>query len=345
MSTRSKTNVIEKQSIADFFINNALLFVVFAMVIYSAFNARNFLSFQNLNNVMANVSLRFIIALGVSGILIIKGTDLSAGRVVGLTSVVAGGLVQVTGAPNDLFPSIGQQPAIVALIAAMLVGMIFGLFNGLIVAYLKIPAFIGTLGTQMMVYGLNLILTKSNPIGTFYRVGEDFTTFLKIGLQGVKLGPISIPWLVFFALGIGILMSILYNLTQHGKFMYAIGGNEVAAEVSGVNTAFTKLKIFILGGCLYGVAGFLLAAKTGSTGVNAGFGYELEAIAAATIGGVSTTGGIGKVSGVLLGVFVFELLKTALQFNGVDPNMTYVIQGLVIIVSVALDIRKTLVKK
>ena len=127
--------------------------------------------------------------------------------------------------------------------------------------------------------------------------------------------------------------------------MYAIGGNEVAAEVSGVNTKRSKILIFSLAGLLYGLAGFLLTAKTGSAAVSAGTGYELEAIAAATIGGVSTAGGVGTVPGVFLGVLVFEMLKTCLQFLGISPEMTNIFQGIVIVVAVALDIRKTMRKK
>ena len=336
---------VKNVPLKDLLINNALLIVVLAMVVFASFNARNFISWNNLNNSVANISLRFIIAVGVSGILIIRGTDLSAGRVVGLSSVVAGGLMQIDGAPNDLFPSIGQQHVLVGFIASILVAMIFGLFNGFIVSILHIPAFIATLGTQIMVYGLNLLLSQSKPIGSFYRIGEDLSLFNRIGSQGILIGNIRIPWLFFFALAIGIFMSILYNSTKHGKYMYAIGGNEQAAEVSGVNVRLVKIKIFVLASILYGIAGFLLTAKTGSTGVNAGFGYELEAIAASTIGGVSTTGGIGTVGGVLLGVTVFELLKTTLQFLGVNPDMVFVVQGLVIIIAVALDVRKTLVKK
>lgn len=342
---KTKTNNLNRNSIKDILINNALIIVVMAMIIFTAFNANKFITFNNLSNIISNVSVRFIIALGVSGILITKGTDLSAGRIVGITAVVAGGLVQIAGAPNDLFPTVGPQNVVLVILVCILIGVFFGLINGIIVAYFHVPAFIATLGTQIFIYGLNLLLTQSRPIGTFYNVSEGFSTFIKIGIQGIRIGNFLLPWLFFFAIVIGIVMSILYNHTKHGKYMYAIGGNEVAAEVSGVNVAFTKLKIFVLAGGLYGIAGFLLAAKTGSTGVNAGTGYELEAIASATIGGVSTTGGIGRVRGVLLGVCIFELLKTSLQFLGVDPNMTYVVQGIVIVVSVALDIRKTLVKK
>lgn len=332
-------------NIKEFLINNALMLVVIAMVVFTGFNERRFISWSNLNNVLANVSVRYIIALGVSGILIIRGTDLSAGRVVGLSSVVAGGLLQVDGAANDLFPQLGQQNVIVALLAAMAVAMVFGLMNGLVVSLLHVPAFIATLGMQITVYGLNLLLTKARPIGSFTPTTGDISTFIRIGTQGLQLGEFRVPWLFFFALAVAVVLYILFNHTKHGKYMYAIGGNEVAAEVSGVNTTKTKIIIFTLAGALYGIAGFLMSAKTGVTTVNMGQGYELEAIAASTIGGVSTAGGVGKVQGVLLGVIIFELLKTVLQFNGVDVNMTYVIQGIVIVVAVALDVRKSLVKK
>ena len=127
--------------------------------------------------------------------------------------------------------------------------------------------------------------------------------------------------------------------------MYAIGGNEVAAEVSGVNTSATLIRIYATAGFMYAVAGYLLAAKSGGSSASMGMGYELEAIAGCTIGGVSTTGGIGTVSGILVGVLVFELLKIVLQFLGVNPYYNYVVQGVVIVVAVALDIRKYIAKK
>ena len=197
------------KSIKDFLINNALTIVVIAMIIFTAFNATNFVTFKNLTNIVSNVSMRFIIALGVSGILITKGTDLSAGRVVGITAVIAGGLVQIEGAPNDLFPQIGPQNVVVVLLVCIIVGMFFGLINGIIVAYFHVPAFIATLGTQIMIYGLNLLLTQSRPIGTFYKIADGYSTFIKIGTQGVNLGSIMIPWLFFFALLIAVLMSII----------------------------------------------------------------------------------------------------------------------------------------
>ena len=134
-------------------------------------------------------------------------------------------------------------------------------------------------------------------------------------------------------------MWFVYNYTRHGKYMYAIGGNEAAAEVAGVNVKRTKIKIYVTAATLYAIAGFLLGAKSGGASVNMGMGYELEAIAACTIGGVSVNGG------VVVGVLVFELLKTCLQFLGIDPNYQYIAQGIVIVVAIALDIRKYIAKK
>ena len=127
--------------------------------------------------------------------------------------------------------------------------------------------------------------------------------------------------------------------------MYAIGGNEVAAEVSGVNTNRELTRIYVVAGLMYAFAGFLLAAKSGGASASMGSGYELEAIAGCTIGGVSTTGGIGTIPGIIVGVLVFEVLKIILQFLGVNPYYNYIAQGLVIVIAVALDIRKYIAKK
>ena len=339
MSENGNVVVKPKRTAKDWMIENALVMVIILMVLYTAFSADNFLSFNNLKNVLANVSVRFIIALGISGPLIVRGTDLSAGRIVGLTSVVTAVFLQRADAPGVMYPAVAGSPILVALLAVLAVGLLFGLINGLVISKLNVPPFIATLGTQIAIYGLNMMLSQNAPIGS---LNSDFTKF---GALGLKFGKLNIPYVAFIALFAGIVMYILYRYTVYGKQMYAIGGNEVAAEVSGVNTAKSKLLIYTLAGIMYALAGFLLTAKTGSAAVTAGTGYELEAIAAATIGGVSTAGGVGKVPGILIGVLVFELLKTCLQFLGITPEMTNVIQGIVIVVAVALDIRKTMRRK
>jgi methyl-galactoside transport system permease protein len=154
-----------------------------------------------------------------------------------------------------------------------------------------------------------------------------------------------LPHLGLFALACGIIIWFIYNKTAHGKYMYAIGGNELAAEGNGINTTRTKIIIYASAGALYGLAGFLYGAKAGGTSVGLGAGYELEAIAGCTIGGVSTTGGVGRVSGILVGVLVFELLKIAMQFMGVESSLTYIVHGLVIVLAVAVDVRKYMGRK
>ena len=155
----------------------------------------------------------------------------------------------------------------------------------------------------------------------------------------------QLPYMFIIAFVIGLIMWFVFNYTRHGKYMYAIGGNEAAAEVSGVNVKKTKIIIYVTAAALYAIAGFLLGAKAGGASVNMGQGYELEAIAACTIGGVSVNGGIGRISGVVIGVLVFELLKSSMQFLGIPTNYQYIVQGIVIIVAIALDIRKYIAKK
>ena len=314
----------------------SMYLVVLVMILFTGFTRQNFFTLGNISNILSNTSVRFIIALGVSGTLIIRGTDLSAGRIVGLSAILAGTLVQKPDFINRFYPNLPDLPLFVPLIIVIIVCGFFGLINGLIVAKLHVPPFLATLGTQIMIYGVNMLYSGNNPIGTF----KD--SYINIG-QGKLFG--FIPYLVIISAIVGIGMWVLYSKTRYGKYMYAIGGNEQAAEVSGVNVARSKIKIFVLAGMLYGLAGFLLSAKTGSVGPSSGTSYELEAIASATIGGVSTAGGQGTVPGILLGVFVFELLKVCLAYLGVSPDMTNVIQGIVIVVAVALDIRKSMRKK
>ncbi|MGT2742381.1 ABC transporter permease subunit [Streptococcus plurextorum] len=334
--TKLTANAQRTFNLGDFLTKYSMYIVVAVMILFTGLTKDNFFTIGNAGNIMANTSVRFIIALGISGCLITRGTDLSAGRAVGLTAIVTATLVQRPDFVGKFFPDLPDMPIVVALLAALLVGALIGLFNGCIISFFNVPPFLATLGTQIMTYGLVLIYSQSKPIGTFK------PEFVQIG-QGKLFG--VIPYIAIIAALVGVGMWILYNKTRYGKYMYAIGGNEHAAEVSGVNVRASKIKIFLLAGLLYGLAGFLLSAKTGSAGAGAGMGYELDAIASATIGGVSTAGGQGTVPGILLGVFVFELLKVCLTYLGVTPDMTNVIQGIVIIVAVALDIRKTMVRR
>ena len=289
---------------------------------------------------MSNTAVRFLIALGVSGCLITKGTDLSAGRQAGLAACLTGILIQRADYSGKLWKVVPELNMFVVLLIVVVIGAALGLLNGAIITLLKVPPFITTLGTQTIVYGLCLVVTDAQPIGGFQKSFIDLIN----GRIGNSNG-FHLPYLLFVAAVFGLFFWFLYNKMRHGKYMYAIGGNEVAAEVSGVNTTKTLMLIYTTAGIMYATAGWLLAGKTGGASTSMGMGYELEAIAACTIGGVSTTGGIGTVSGVLVGVLVFELLKIVLQFLGVNPYYNYIVQGVVIVVAVALDVRKYLAKK
>ena len=296
-----------------------------------------FFSIGNFRNLISNTAVRFIIAVGVSGCLITKGTDLSAGRVAGFAACLSAIFLQKGDYADKFYPNIGELPIIVVLLGVLAICALIGAVNGSIISIFKVPPFIATLGMQTLVYGICLVYTGAMPIGGLRR---DYTS-LATGFIFNRI----FTYVFLIALAVGICMWFLYNKTRHGKYMYAIGGNESAAEVAGVNCTKTKILIYMLAGILYGLTGFLMAAKSGGASVNTAQGYELEAIAGCTIGGVSVNGGVGKISGILIGVLVFELLKIAMQFMGIETSYTYIVQGLVIIIAVALDLRKYLVKK
>ena len=292
----------KKMDWKQFLINYGIICVLGVLVIITGIFRPKFFSVPNFRSIALNVAPRFIIAVGVSGCLITKGTDLSAGRMVGLAACISGTLLQKADYSGRFeltknLPTFGVWWVVVVLLIAMLVCAIFGLINGLVISYLNVPAFIGTLGMQLIVYGICLVYTDATPIGG-YR--NDYTYVATGSLLGI-------PILFWIALVVGIIMWFLYNNTPHGKYMYAIGGNEQAAEVSGVNVKWTKIRIYVMATLAYALAGFLLGAKAGGTSVNMGQGYELEAIAACTIGGVSVNGGVGKGSRRPIGGPGFQL--------------------------------------
>ena len=329
------TKKLNGKAVGKWLSNNAIIMMMLAITLIVGIMHPNFFSGTNMINLFKNVSIRYIIALGISGCLITTGNDLSAGRLAGFAACLACIFAQTEGAAGKFYPNMPTLPTPVVFILVIAICAIVGLCNGLVVSYLKVQPFIATLGMQQVVYGICLVYTGGTPIGS---LNKNFTSLASNTLFGV-------PVLIIIALFVACCFWFLYNKTRHGKYMYAIGGNEAAAEVAGVNVYATKIRIYILASCMFGLAGCLLAAKSGGASVNTAMGYELDAIAASTIGGVSTTGGVGTVPGILVGVLVFELMKVALQFMNVNSSYTYIVQGLVIIVAVAIDIRKYLAKK
>ena len=333
METKAKK--MDAKAVKNFLSNNAIILLVIVLALGVGLKTNNFFTIKNVRNLIINMSPRFIIACGVSGCLITKGTDLSAGRQVGLAACLSAMLLQSVDYSARVLTGLPDIPVFAGMVIVLLIMACFGAVNGCIIAFLKVPPFIATLGTQTIVYGICSVITNNQPLGGF-----------KSSYSKVATGSIAvIPYLVIFAALVGVYMWFLYNKTRHGKYMYAIGGNENAAQVAGVNVPATLIRIYILASVLYAFGGFLLGAKAGGASTATGFGYELEAIAACTVGGVSANGGVGTIPGVLVGVLVFETLKICLQFLGVDPAYTYIAQGLVIVLAVALDLRKYLAKK
>ncbi|MGI6173863.1 MAG: ABC transporter permease subunit [Christensenellales bacterium] len=318
--------------------DNAIIVGIVLLSIYVSIMRPNFLSEANFRNLLANTAVRFIIAVGVSGCLITKGTDLSAGRMTGFAACLSAIFLQRAGTyASKFYPDMGELPVLPILLGVLAICAVLGALNGSIIAVFKVPPFIATLGMQTLIYGVCLVYTGAQPIGNL----QAAYTNIALGYVGNRM----FSYIALIALVVGLYMWFLYNKTRHGKYMYAIGGNETAAEVAGINTTKMKIRIYTLAAVMYGLTGFLMAAKSGGASVNTAQGYELEAIAGCTIGGVSVNGGVGRISGILIGVLVFELLKIALQFLGVDSSYTYIAQGLVIIIAVALDLRKYLAKK
>ena len=334
----------DKESLQNFLLNYALYIVLFIMIVFFVIKEPGFLSLKNFTNILSQASTRGILALGVAGLIVLQGTDLSAGRILGFTAIVSASLLQSTTYAARMYPDLPALPLILPMFIAIVIGGIFGAINGFGVAKLKVHAFIITLGTQLIAYGASCLYIDRPPLGAqpVANLDERYTSFVNGYL---KLGSVEIPYLVFYLAIVAAIMWFVWNKTKLGKNMFAIGGNPEAAAVSGVNLVKNIMFIFIISGVLYGLAGFLEAARAGSTTTSTGFNYELDAISACVVGGVSFTGGIGTIPGVLIGTVLLQVINYGLNFIGVNAYWQYIIRGLIIIVAVSLDVRKYIAKK
>ena len=329
----------KKIDIVQFLLNNAVIIMIIASAIFVGIQNPRFFSSYNLKNLIANTSVRMVIALGISGVLIMRNNDLSAGRQVGLAGCICATLLQRYDYVGKVYPNMKPMNMwLVCILVMIAFALVIGLINGLVVSKLHVPAFIGTYGMQTIIYGIALIYTGAQPIGGLI---PEYTDWASGSFMGIQM----IPNLAIVTIILMIIMWFLYNHTPYGKKMYAIGGNPDAAEVSGINVDKMTIISYMIAAALFALAGFMLAAKAGGTSSNLANGYELFAIAGCTIGGVSVSGGTGKISGILIGVTVFEILKIEMTFLGIDTAWTYIVQGIVIVVAIALDIRKYIAKK
>jgi methyl-galactoside transport system permease protein len=329
---------------AKWLVDNVIYVVLVLLVIGIIIASPDFLSITNFINILSQSSSRIIIALGVAGILITAGTDLSAGRLVGLAAVVSASMLQASDYAYKMYPNLAELPIIVPILIAMAVTGLFGALNGVIVSKFHVPPFIATLGMMIGVYGVTSIYFDRPPYGAqpIGGLSQSFTTFAQ---RGIPIGQYELPYLVIYAAVVSIIIWVVWNKTQLGKNMYAIGGNPEAAKVSGVNVARNIILIYLIAGLLYGFSGTLEAGRVGSATNNTGNMYELDAIAACVVGGVSLSGGIGTVPGVITGVLIFQIINYGLAFLGVSPYIQFIVKGAIIIVAVAFDMRKHAKKK
>ena len=354
MSNESK--VLEKKArsqapwtakrVGDLILNNALIIIMIIAVLYIAVKNENFVKPASLINILSQTAAYLPAALGIAGCIVLTGTDLSAGRAVGLTACISASLLQnAANAANKMWPEIGTLPIPVVIIIAMLIGAAIGCFNGFFVAKFKLHPFIVTLGTQLILYTFLLLYVQmgNNKGMAISNLDASYTNFVKGSL--FSIGGTPIPNYVLFAIGLTAIMWFIWNKTTFGKNMFALGSNEEAARVSGVNVFATTIAVFALAGAMYGFTGFIEGARIGSNTANTGLNYELDAIAACVIGGVSFVGGIGKIRGIVIGVLMLRLIFVGLTMVGVPQDLQYLIKGGIILFACALDMRKYLVKK
>jgi len=293
----------------------ALVLVAFAIVL--SIVAPNFLTVGNFQNILLQVSVNGLLAIGATLTILTAGIDLSVGSLVAVTGIAAALVAQHAGVPN-FFGSLAVGVA---------TGLALGAVNGAFVAFARIPPFVVTLGMMSIARSFAYVLSQGQPISDLSN------SFLALG-QGTYLGvpyPVAITGLAF------VCFAVVLTSTRFGRYVYAVGGNEEAATVSGVDTKLIKLSVYALSGLLAGVAGCVLASRATAGLPSNGQGYELTAIAAAVIGGTSLSGGRGTLLGTLAGVLILGIMSNGLDLLNVSPFYQGMIQGAIIIGAVAID--------
>lgn len=331
-----------KRAILDMLMNNAMFIIIGIVIVYIAIQQPKFLSIPSIVNIISLTAAKLPIALGVGGCIILAGTDISAGRQVGLAACISAGLQLTT---NKLFPGLPVMPIPVVLLCVLATGAIVGFVNGFCMAKFKLHPFIVTLSTQLIVYGIILLfmMLGENSGQTLSGMSETYRSFIIDPLFKIK--GVAVPRYVLYSAIITAIVWVIWNKTAFGKNMYAVGSNEEAANVSGVNVTKTITLVFVMAGMLYAITGFMDAARISSVNATTGLNYESDAIAACVIGGISFVGGIGKVSGAIIGVLLLQIIFTGLTYLSVDQNYLYIVKGLIILIACAIDMRKYLVRK
>lgn len=287
------------------------------------------LAIRNLENVVVQVSAIGILALGMTFVIIALGIDLSVGSIVALAAVTSTSLAQMPNADPKMYPGL-VLPAVVAIVVALVVGTLAGLTNGFLISQFNIAPFIATLGMMTAARGLAMIYSDGRPVST---LDPNYNFFG----QGHVLG-LPVPIIIFAV--VAVAAHLLLNNTRFGRHTYAIGGNEQAAKVSGINVKRVKLKIYTLSGLFAGIAGIILAARIGSGNPTLGTGIELDAITATVIGGTSFAGGVGTAWGTVVGALIIGVINNGMDLMNVSPFWQLVVKGVIIVAAIIIDERK-----
>lgn len=293
----------------------ALLVMCIFLIVFPT-TRTTFMTPKNVFNILRQNASNLFLATGMTMVIILGGIELSVGSVIALSGVVAAGCVINFGLPE-----------IVGFLAAIAVGAVVGMFNGIVICKTDIPPFIVTLASMNITKGIALVLTGGSPI----RCMTDAFKFPGAGYVGPVPTPVILMIIVF------IIAAFMINRTQLGRHIYAVGGNAQAAKFSGINVQKVKFIVYTYTGIMSGIAGVVVASRLYSGQPTAGDGAEMDAIAAVVVGGTSMSGGSGRLGGTLIGVLIIGVLNNGLNLLGVDSNWQYIVKGLVILLAVYVD--------
>ena len=300
--------------------------VLLALVAFFSFTSPVFFSWLNAVNIMTATAVNGVLGIACTLVIISAGIDLSVGTLMTFCSIIAGVL-----SINMGFPLWIGVPG------ALITGAAVGAFSGSLIAYLKIPPFIVTLGFMRALYGLNVVVTGARPI--YFDDQPNYSMISPDSAISTLIPGLGIPNAVFVMVVVAIVAAIILNRTILGRMIYALGSNEEAVRLSGVNVNLWKMGIYALSGTICGIAGLLLSSRLGSAQPAIGMGYELDAIAATVIGGTSLAGGRGTILGTIIGAFIISILSNGLTVLSVADEWKYVATGFILVTAVYVDMR------
>lgn len=304
-----------KANLKNFLVKYKSLFGLLVLCIILSILTPRFLTINNLRNVFTQVSVNAVIAAGMTFVILTGGIDLSVGSILAIAGAVAAAIVKSTG---NVF---------LAVIAALAIGAIIGLLNGIIIARGKIQAFIATLVSMTVFRGVTYVYTNGTPVSG---LGQKFMVLGNDKILGMPI-PVIVTVIIF------LLSYYILDQTRYGRYVYSIGGNEDTARLSGINTNKVKTLVYVISGVMAAVSGIIVTSRIGSASPNAGSGFELDAIAAVVLGGTSLAGGEGSIVGTIIGAVIIGVLNNGLNLMNVSPFYQLIVKGLVILLAVMID--------